>query len=668
MKNLTQYPIVSALLLAALIMVSGCAAPTADAPDEGDVAGRPVTALTEQALKNATYPCEWDENGEITLMTGRFEGEPFVEEGATRLIVTLIEPVAFGDLDGDGVDEAVVILATNPGGSGTFISLEAMGNDDGTPVHLASYQLGDRVRAESLAIQDGQIVLEMVTHGPDDPMCCPTQKVTLTYRFDGEQLIKVSEETAAAEAPPALEGTQWTLVSYVNSQGATVTVLPGTEITAEFTADQIAGGAGCNRYFASYQVDGAGITFGPVGATKMWCAEPDGTMEQENDYLAALEAATGYQVEGDTLTLLDADGEPIATFTQAGGSDIVDITWQWTELIETEPASQSLVPDPENYTLVLRSDGTYQVQADCNLSSGSYTLEGNRLTLLPGPTTLAECEPDSLYDEYLAFLGQVVTFELDGEKLVLNLKEGVGKMGFVKGAAKAEITDITWQWAELVETEPASQSLVPDPEKYTLVLRSDDTYRVKADCNVGSGGYTLEGNNLTLEPGPMTLAECGPDSLFDEYLAFLGQVVTFELDEEKLVLNLKEGAGKMGFVKGAAEAKIVAITWQWTELIETEPASQSLVADPENYTLVLHSDGTYQVQADCNVGSGEYTLEGNNLTLLPGPMTLAECEPDSLYDEYLGFLGQVASFELDGEKLVLNLEDGAGKMGFAPGG
>jgi hypothetical protein len=142
MKNLKKYAVFPALLLAALIMVSGCAAPTADTPGEGNVAGHPVTALTEQAIKNATYPSEWEEGGEITLIDGRLEGEPFVEGGATRLIVTLIEPVAFDDLDGDGVDEAVVILATNPGGTGTFISLEALGNDNGTPAHLASHQLG----------------------------------------------------------------------------------------------------------------------------------------------------------------------------------------------------------------------------------------------------------------------------------------------------------------------------------------------------------------------------------------------------------------------------------------------------------------------------------------------------------------------------------------------
>ncbi|MGD9029094.1 MAG: META domain-containing protein [Anaerolineae bacterium] len=568
MKSLKQYPIGSALLLAALIMVSGCAAPTADAPGEGNLAGHPVTALTEQAIRNATYPSEWEEGGEITLIDGRFEGEPFVEGGATRPIVTLIEPVAFGDLDGDGVDEAVVILATSPGGSGTFVSLEAMGNDNGTPVHLASYQLGDRVRAESLAIQDGQIVLEMVTHGPDDPMCCPTQIVRTTYALEDGALVEATSEVI------------------------------GTVAEVEEPAPP---------------------------------AVPPGL--------------------------------------------VVGITWQWTELAETEPASRSLVPDPENYTLVLRSDGIYQVKADCNLSSGSYTLEGNRLTLLPGPTTLAECGPDSLYDEYLAFLGQVVTIELDGEKLILNLKEGAGKMGFVKGAAKAEVVDITWQWAELIEAEPASQSLVPDPENYTLILRSDGTYQVKADCNVGSGGYTLEGNNLTLEPGPMTLAECGPESLFDLYLTKLGNVESLSVEDGRLILHLGGNAGKVVFRNAGpagekdsvpAGADITGTVWMWTET--TTPTGVTSVGDPEKYTIELLPDGQFRVRADCNRGSGSYRLRDSHVSFEFGPMTLAECEQGSLSDQFIKELSAAAIYFLEGEALFIDLKFDSGTMRFAPGG
>lgn len=47
----------------------------------------------------------------------------------------------------------------------------------GSPAHAASLALGDRAQFGSLAIADGQIALEMVTHAPDDPLCCPTQEV-----------------------------------------------------------------------------------------------------------------------------------------------------------------------------------------------------------------------------------------------------------------------------------------------------------------------------------------------------------------------------------------------------------------------------------------------------------------------------------------------------------
>ena len=109
------------------------------------------------------------------------------------------------------------------------------------------------------------------------------------------------------------------------------------------------------------------------------------------------------------------------------------------------------------------------------------------------------------------------------------------------------ITGITWQWEQLVETMPASQSVVPDPHNYTLVLQPDGNDNVKADCNLGMGAYKLSGSNLTLKPGPMTLAECGPDSSYSQYLRLLEQVQSYAVENGRLVLNLKGNAGKMFF-------------------------------------------------------------------------------------------------------------------------
>jgi heat shock protein HslJ len=469
-------------------------------------------------LKNAEYRGIYPDT--VQLTDGHHEGEPFVEGGTSRPTVAFTDATALGDLNGDGVDDAVVVLVESSGGSGNFRCLAAVLNQNGSPENVATQLIGDREQVQSVTIDDAEISVNALTHGPEDPMCCPTQEVTLTYRFDGEKLVKISEEksseeTPTDEAPAALDGTQWTLVSYVDSQGETVHALSGTEITAEFTADQMAGGAGCNNYLASYQVLDNTLTLGPVGTTRKTCGEPAGIMVQEGDYLAALEAAASYQVEADALTLVDADGAPIATFTQNGEADIVDITRQWTALTETEPASQSLVSDPEDYTLVLRSDGTYRVKADCNVGSGGYTLEGNNLTLEPGPMTLAECGPESLFDLYLTKLGSVESLSVQDGRLILHLGGNAGKVVFRNTGpagetdnepADADITSIVWMWTET--TTPTGVTSVGDPEKYTIELLPDGQLRVRADCNRGSGSYRLGDSHVSFEFGPMTLAEC----------------------------------------------------------------------------------------------------------------------------------------------------------------
>jgi heat shock protein HslJ len=306
--------IIAASLLAGLILVTGCSETTPDGSPTGG--SETIPPLTVETLKNTAYGGIYDEA--VQLIDGQYEGEPFVEGGASRPTVTLTDAYAFGDLNGDGVKDAAVILVESSGGSGSFCYLAVVLNQDGNPENIATETLGDRVQVASVTIDGAEITVEAKTHGPADPMCCPTQEVTLVYGLDGERLVKLAEETAGGDAPAALEGTQWRLVSYANGQGETVNVLPETEITAEFTADQITGGAGCNLYTGSYHGDDAAITFGPISATEKWCAEPDGTMAQERDFLATLEAATGYQVEANALALLDANGAPIATFTQAG--------------------------------------------------------------------------------------------------------------------------------------------------------------------------------------------------------------------------------------------------------------------------------------------------------------------------------------------------------------
>ena len=107
-----------------------------------------------------------------------------------------------------------------------------------------------------------------------------------------------------------------------------------------------------------------------------------------------------------------------------GAGDLTGKTWQWQASTTASPASQSVVPNPANYTIKFASDGTYAGKADCNQIAGQYTVSGSSLTIKAGPSTLAACGPDSLDTLYVTGLLSTTTFKLDGAQLVLTNAAG----------------------------------------------------------------------------------------------------------------------------------------------------------------------------------------------------------------------------------------------------
>lgn len=114
-----------------------------------------------------------------------------------------------------------------------------------------------------------------------------------------------------------LEGTLWKLDSYVNNVGNLVSVLPNTEITAQFQNGKVGGSGGCNNYFGDYNISGNAITIGALSSTLMLCTMPDGIMAQEGNYLAALQSAASYEIKGNRLVITNAVGDVILVFTAA---------------------------------------------------------------------------------------------------------------------------------------------------------------------------------------------------------------------------------------------------------------------------------------------------------------------------------------------------------------
>jgi heat shock protein HslJ len=137
------------------------------------------------------------------------------------------------------------------------------------------------------------------------------------WRLDGEELVLLDEDDAEVlrygAASPVGE---WEVTAFLNGD-AVSSPLPGTTLTATFGDDgSLSGSSGCNNYMSTYTTNQGAIEIEPPGGTKKFCAEPEGVMEQEAAYLAALPTAVQYRIDGGSLSLLSADGTTVVTFVR----------------------------------------------------------------------------------------------------------------------------------------------------------------------------------------------------------------------------------------------------------------------------------------------------------------------------------------------------------------
>ena len=132
-------------------------------------------------------------------------------------------------------------------------------------------------------------------------------------------LASAARSLAAADPTPspvpasaALEGTRWNLLEV-----AGVDAQPGPRILLERKKSKrrLSGSTGCGLMRGSYDLFAGRLRIFPDPPKKVACAE---ALElQETAFLAALRQTADYRIAGEGLTLLSADGHPLARFTRA---------------------------------------------------------------------------------------------------------------------------------------------------------------------------------------------------------------------------------------------------------------------------------------------------------------------------------------------------------------
>ncbi len=137
---------------------------------------------------------------------------------------------------------------------------------------------------------------------------------TLSYAITGDRLTLTPASGASldfkAELAPTLQGVNWNVTAFNNGRQAVVSPLLGTTLTMTFDKGQVYGSSGCNTYRAAYSNQGNRLSIGPTVATRKACSA-EGVMQQEQEFLAALESVKLWAISGGMLDVHRADGERV---------------------------------------------------------------------------------------------------------------------------------------------------------------------------------------------------------------------------------------------------------------------------------------------------------------------------------------------------------------------
>ena len=214
---------------------------------------------------------------------------------------------------------------------------------------------------------------------------------------------------SAAPAESQLTGIPW------------VQVGPGAVASVEFAAGgKLAGSGGCNRFGGTYEVAGTRLTVGALHSTQMACAPPVDAAERQ--FLAALERAEAWEVDGGQLVIAQSGGGEPLRFEAASPEG----AWQATAL-RTPDAVTSVLKGTE-LTADFAADGSLTGSAGCNTYSATYTTDRDKIEIADVSATEKACDgPAGVMEQerqFLTALPQAASYRIEGQVLTLLTPEG----------------------------------------------------------------------------------------------------------------------------------------------------------------------------------------------------------------------------------------------------
>ena len=230
----------------------------------------------------------------VTLVDGQAQA-PAAPGSSTTITTGVWGVPEIADLNGDGREDAALVLIHDSGGSGTFYYVVAAISDDdgyrGTP----GVFLGDRIEPRSIAVVDDRIIVKFLERAPGDALAespsVPTEQLAI-YDVETGQLAQVARNFEG-EADPArmtLQMKTWNWVKTVYNDDTVHTPLEPDVFGLTFDDEgNLHVTTDCNTMNGRYLVDEHRIQFEQMTSTRMFC---EGSQEQE--FAKMLDSVSSY--------------------------------------------------------------------------------------------------------------------------------------------------------------------------------------------------------------------------------------------------------------------------------------------------------------------------------------------------------------------------------------
>lgn len=193
------------MVLTLTVFLSSCAGPSIPSSTPTPVAStaptlQPTNTLTVTNLNPGKSPIDvaYLINNQVVQLSDGKAKEPV--PGSSSVVQTEVfgKPVT-GDLNGDTILDAAVILVQSSGGSGMFFYVAAvLVQADGTYLATNAVFVGDRIAPQTTSIANQTITFNYATRAKDEPMTAqPSQAVSAYFQVLNGTLLQLPTELPA---------------------------------------------------------------------------------------------------------------------------------------------------------------------------------------------------------------------------------------------------------------------------------------------------------------------------------------------------------------------------------------------------------------------------------------------------------------------------------------